>query len=81
MPSLKYSYNSEDLKKIAKGALFAGGGAVGAYLLTEVLPVFDFKQFMWLAPLLAVALNAAVKFFSGKSSPLSSSSLDSLPPQ
>ncbi|MBD3673485.1 MAG: hypothetical protein HUJ26_08155 [Planctomycetaceae bacterium] len=39
--SPKYQLNRDDLSAIARGALLAAGGAVMAYLSTEVLPNLD----------------------------------------
>jgi len=64
--SKKLTLNKVDGLKILKGAGFAGGGAICAYLLT-VLPNMDFgPQTLLIATLVSVLLNAGVKFFSGK---------------
>lgn len=39
--SPKYQLNKHDLTAIARGALLAAGGAIMAYLSTEVLPNLD----------------------------------------
>lgn len=66
MTSSKMTLNKEDLKKIGKGALFAGGGAVCAYLLT-VVPDLDFgPQTLLISTVVSILLNAAVKFFQEK---------------
>ena len=49
------------LKKIAKGAGIAGGGAILTYLLGE-LPNVDFGQYTALVTaVLSIAINAALK--------------------
>ncbi len=66
MKSRKLAFNKEDLLKIGKGALYAGGGALCAYLLT-VLPNFDFgPQTLIISSVVSILLNAGVKFFQGK---------------
>lgn len=62
--SEKYSLNAQDLKKIGKGALFALGGALVAYLL-QLLPNVDFGQYTPLVVGVAsICLNALSKFFA-----------------
>ena len=64
--SKKLRLNKTDLIKIAKGAGFAVGGSLCAYLIT-VLPNMDFgPQTLLIASLMSVLLNAGVKFFQGK---------------
>ena len=64
--SKKCSLNKADLLKIGKGAIFALGGALCAYLLT-VLPDFDFgPQTLLASSLISILLNAGVKYFAGK---------------
>jgi len=64
--SKKCSWNKKDLLKIAKGAGYAGGGAICAFLIT-VVPEMDFgPQTLLIATLISVLLNAGVKFFQGK---------------
>lgn len=66
MKSSKFTWNKEDGLKILKGAGFAMGGALCAYLLT-VLPLMDFgPQTLLVASVISVALNAGVKYFQGK---------------
>jgi len=66
MESEKYSLNSQDLKKIGKGALIAIGGALVAYLL-EVLPGVNFGVYTPIVVGVAsITLNALAKFLAGK---------------
>jgi hypothetical protein len=62
--SKKMSFDKKDLIKIAKGAGYAAGGSVCAYLLT-VLPNFDFgPQTLMISAIVSILLNAGVKYFS-----------------
>ena len=64
--SKKYRLNKADGLKILKGACYAGGGGVCAYLIT-VLPNLDFgPQTILITAIASVLLNAGVKFFQGK---------------
>lgn len=58
--------NITDWQKIGKGALFAAGGSVVAYLIS-ILPGINFGQFNTYAglivPIASILLNAAAKFF------------------
>jgi hypothetical protein len=66
MKSKKYTFSKVDLLKIGKGAGFALGGALCAYLLT-VLPDFEFGgQTLLISSVISILLNAGVKFFTGK---------------
>ncbi len=60
--------NVTDWKKIGRGAAYAAGGTVCAYLLT-LLPGFDFGKFSpysgLIITLASTLLNAAIKFFNG----------------
>jgi len=54
----------EDVRKIAKGALFAAGGAATAYLLS-ILPSLNFGQYqVFVAMVLSSGLHAAYKYFT-----------------
>jgi hypothetical protein len=65
-PSPSGTLNVTDWKKIGRGALFAGGGAIVAYLIS-LLPGLNFGQFNAYAglivPVASILLNAAAKFF------------------
>lgn len=63
---MKYSLNKQDAAKILKGALIAGSGAVLAYAL-QILPTIDFGEYTGIAAaLLAIAINAGLKFIEGQ---------------
>jgi len=60
--SKRFNLNGEDFKKLGKGALIAGGGAVITYLL-EVLPGMDFGVYTaMIAGIAGIALNFLRKF-------------------
>lgn len=66
MKSIKYRLNKEDGIKILKGAGYALGGSLCAYLLT-ILPIMDFgPQTLLIASIISIVLNAGVKYFQGK---------------
>lgn len=66
MQSERFTLNKEDLKRIAKGAGYAVGGALCAYLLS-VLGSIDFGAYTPIVVAgLSIVLNAGIKFFSGK---------------
>jgi hypothetical protein len=66
MESKKNSYNSEDIKKIGKGAIIAFSGAalyqLSVFISTGIL--FDWK--VWVGGILSVGINAAWKYLQGK---------------
>ena len=68
--SLKYQLNRDDLKAILKGALLAAGGAVMAYLSSDVLPNLDESTTAGavLAGFGATLLNLVRKIISDNSS-------------
>ena len=61
--------NITDWQKIGKGALFAAGGSIVAYLIS-LLPGLNFGQYNAYAgvivPIASIILNALAKFFDGK---------------
>lgn len=66
-PSPTGTLNVTDWKKIGKGALFAAGGAVVAFLIS-LLPGLHFGPFDAYAglivPIASILLNAAAKYFN-----------------
>ena len=64
--SPKYSLNHDDLLKIGKGMLLATGGALVAYLSTEVLPFLDQSTTLGavIAGSAAVVLNVLRKYLT-----------------
>lgn len=66
--SPKYSLDKVDFLKILKGAGYAIGQSLAVYLLA-VYNNFDFSKFpawaLYVVPVIAIALNAAIKFFQG----------------
>lgn len=64
--SKKYSFNKEDLKKIALGALVAVIGAFLTYVM-EQLPNVDFGVHTpFVVAVVSIAVNGARKFITGK---------------
>lgn len=64
--SKPFSLNKEDLKKIGKGTVIAGSGAVLTYLLSQ-LPKVDFGQYTPLiTATLSILINSALKFIDGQ---------------
>ena len=64
--SPKYTLNKEDGKKILKGTLIAGSGAILTYLLST-LPSIDFGQYTpAIVAILSILINAGLKFIEGK---------------
>lgn len=66
-PSAPMTLNTDDFKKIGKGAAIAAAGAVIAYLSTEVIPNLDENNAVaaGLACVLSIAINFARKFLAG----------------
>jgi hypothetical protein len=64
--SKKFSLNQDDYKKILKGAAIAFGGAALSQLSFFLTSgsVFDWK--VWLTAMLAVGINAAIKYIQEK---------------
>jgi len=59
------SFDQKSLKKIGKGAIIAGGGAVLTYIL-QYLSAMDFGIFTPLVvALCGIAINATKEYFSG----------------
>lgn len=64
-PSKRFELNDEDLKKIAKGAGIAVGGALLVYI-AEVLPSVNFGEYTPLIVAVAsIAVNACLKWIDG----------------
>jgi hypothetical protein len=64
--SEKYKLNKTDLKKIGKGALIAGVGAIATYGL-EIIPNVDFGEYTpVIVALISVIFNAILKYSAGK---------------
>jgi hypothetical protein len=64
--SKKYKLNKEDLIKIAKGFGIAVGGVVLTYT-AEIIPNINFGKYTAVVVgILAVLINAARKYLSGK---------------
>ncbi len=66
-PSPRYRLNAEDVGKILRGAALAAGGAILAFLSSEVLPNLDAGAAFGgaLAAAAATALNALRKWLTG----------------
>lgn len=64
--SSRFQLNRDDWRRIGKGALLAAGGAVVAYLTSEVLPNLDQSTLMGatLAALASTLLNLARKWMA-----------------
>ena len=65
--SKRFKLNRQDLTSVAKGAALAGAGGILSYLTVQAVPSMDLGDLAWLAPLLAVALNALRKFVADSS--------------
>ena len=66
--SKKYSLNKKDISSIARGTLYAGGGAVCVYLLSVVGQVDFGPTFTPLVVAVAsIGLNSLIKFLKGHS--------------
>jgi hypothetical protein len=62
--SPRFKIDLVGLKKIGKGALIAGGGAVFTYL-AEAVPGLDFGEYTpVIVAGLSILINAGIKFFS-----------------
>ena len=62
---IKYKFDKTTLKKIGKGMLIAGGGAVLTYL-AEMIPQVDFGIYTAVAVgIFAVLINAAKEWIKG----------------
>ncbi len=64
--SAKYSFNSEDLKKIATALLFSMASAVVSTLIVIVADM-DFGSYAFLIPLVNTTLYSVKKFLEGYS--------------
>lgn len=62
--SEKYSFNSEDLKKIATALLFSMSAAVVSTLIV-IVGDMDFGNYAFLIPLVNAGLYSAKKFLEG----------------
>lgn len=64
--STRFHLNGDDWRRIGKGALLAAGGAVVAYLTSEVLPSLDQSTLMGatLAAIASTLLNLARKWLA-----------------
>jgi len=62
--SPRFSIDLVGLKKIGKGALIAGSGAVLTYL-AEAIPGLDFGEYTpVIVATLSILINSGIKFFS-----------------
>ena len=63
---LRKQFDPETLKKVGKGALIAGGGAMAIYLL-QWLTTLDLGQFTLVAGAIAgILINAIKEYFKGQ---------------
>lgn len=65
MEQQKYSFDSVTLKKVARGALIAGGGAVLTYVLQEAVSMDFGASTPIVVALLSIALNAVREYIKG----------------
>lgn len=65
MNSEKYSFNSEDLKKIGTTILFSVGATVVSTLIV-VIADMDFGSYAFLIPIINTGLYSAKKFLEGR---------------
>lgn len=64
--SPKGSLNSNDWKKIGKGAMIALAGAALTFL-AELIPGLDFGKYtLIVVPMLSVLVNAGLKWYQGQ---------------
>lgn len=62
----KNSFDLETFKKIGKGALIAGGGAVIVYL-AEVIPIVDFGKWTpWITAISSILINIWYQYKRGE---------------
>ena len=66
MESKKFSLNEEEISKVLKVALYAGGSAFIASLITLLPQINISAQWIWVVPIVNVVLVAIKKFFDGK---------------
>lgn len=64
MNSEKYSFNSEDLKKIGTALLFSAGSAVVSTLIV-IVGDMDFGSYAFLIPIVNTGLYSVKKFLEG----------------